>query len=177
MNIEESDNREPKRARMNDPLDESSSAAAAATSTPSQELTAKYLKNYFEGLEVARLPEAASAEDFFENPLLTRPRPEFMSMLFHDDDNILTHVVKNQNIGAVAALVKAGADANQFNRKGVTPISAAAHKGNIDIMQLLIEGGAQVNALNNSGSTALIQVISLQLLFFILSLTSFLGFS
>ncbi len=42
----------------------------------------------------------------------------------------------------------------------VTPISAAAHKGNIQIMKLLIDHGASVNALNTSGSTALIQVYS-----------------
>ena len=59
---------------------------------------------------------------------------------------------------AVEQLLKAGADANQLSRKGVAPISAAAHKGNIDILQLLLSNGAQVNSMNSSGSTALIQV-------------------
>lgn len=54
-------------------------------------------------------------------------------------------------------LLKAGADPNLLSRKGVTPISAAAHKGNITIMQILITAGASVNAMNSSGSTALIQ--------------------
>ena len=44
------------------------------------------------------------------------------------------------------------------SKKGVTPISAAAHKGNIHVMQLLIDAGSAVNSLNTSGSTALIQV-------------------
>ena len=144
--------REPKRARMSDPLVETS------PQIENQELTARYLKTYFDNLVLSQLPEAATVDEFLENPLSTKPRTEFLSILFNDDDTILTHVVKNQNIKAVAALVKAGVDLNQFNRKGITPISAAAHKGNIDIMQLLIEGGALVNALNNSGSTALIQV-------------------
>lgn len=60
---------------------------------------------------------------------------------------------------AVDVLLKCGASANQPSKKGVTPISAASHKGNVLIMQMLIDSGANVNAINNSGSTALIQVI------------------
>ena len=61
-------------------------------------------------------------------------------------------------IDAVDALLTYGADPNLASRKGVTPISAAAHKGNIPMMQRLILAGAAVNAVNQSGSTALIQV-------------------
>jgi ankyrin repeat protein len=57
-------------------------------------------------------------------------------------------------------LIKAGADPNILSKKGVSPISAAAHKGNLSIMQVLIDSGANVNAVNSSGSTALIQVHS-----------------
>lgn len=70
----------------------------------------------------------------------------------------MTHCIRQQNTRAVVGLLLAGADPNLHNRKGVTPISVAAHKGNIEIMVALIEAGANVNALNNSGSTALIQV-------------------
>ena len=63
----------------------------------------------------------------------------------------------SQNVDVVAALMNAGAKPNFMNRKGITPISAAAHKGNTDVMQILIDGGADVNMLNSSGSTALIQ--------------------
>jgi ankyrin repeat protein len=65
--------------------------------------------------------------------------------------------VKIQNEEAVAALLRMGADPNTPNKKGATPISAAAHKGSIPIMRSLIAAGAHVNALNTSGSTALIQ--------------------
>jgi hypothetical protein len=59
----------------------------------------------------------------------------------------------------VAALLEAGCNPNLHNKKGVMPISAAAHKGDIHIMELLISKGALVDALNVSGSTALIQVV------------------
>ena len=71
---------------------------------------------------------------------------------------MLTHCIKTQNVSAVEQLLLAGADPNQLSRKGVAPISAAAHKGNTAIMQLLLAAGATVNSLNSTGSTALIQV-------------------
>ncbi len=70
----------------------------------------------------------------------------------------MVHSIKFQNAGAVDILIKAGANPNAPGKKGVTPISAAAHKGGLEIMQILIDAGAKVNAVNNSGSTALIQV-------------------
>ena len=106
------------------------------------------------------LPFAESVEQFFEDPSHFKPKPEFLSILFNEnDDTILTHVVKMQNTDAVLALIKTGVDVNTPNRKGITPISAAAHKGNVSIMESLIRAGAHVNALNSSGSTALIQVL------------------
>ena len=104
------------------------------------------------------LPEV---HQFLENPSMLQPRPEFLGgMQFDDgDDTVLTHAVKTQNIPAVQSLVNAGADPNQANKKGITPISAAAHKGNTVIMKILIDAGATVNALKSpgSGSTPLIQ--------------------
>ena len=108
--------------------------------------------------EYALLPEATCVQDFLERPTELRPKSEFFCMWFNEDDTLLTHVVKNQNIGAVAALVRAGLDTNTKNGKGIYPISAAAHKGNITVMQLLIDGGALANNANLTGSTALIQV-------------------
>ena len=56
------------------------------------------------------------------------------------------------------SLIRSGSDPNLINRKGVTPISVAAHRGNVKIIQTLISVNANVNSLNTSGSTALIQV-------------------
>lgn len=72
---------------------------------------------------------------------------------------MLTHAVKIQSESAVKELINIRADPNMPNKKGVTPISAAAHKGCVNIMDRLIQAGAKVNAVNGSGSTALIQVI------------------
>ena len=124
--------------------------------------SARQLLTRYSDEEYLMLPEAENLEEFLQNPSQRRPKPDFLTMLYSEDDTVLTHVVKHQNIEAVAAFVRAGVDTNLPNRKGITPISANAYKenGNIAIMQLLIEGGALVNALNSSDrcSTALIQV-------------------
>lgn len=71
---------------------------------------------------------------------------------------MLTYCVKIQNVAAVEVLLRHGADPNTTSRKGVAPISGAAHKGNVAIIKMLIDSGAAVNSTNSTGSTALIQV-------------------
>lgn len=61
------------------------------------------------------------------------------------------------NEDAVSGLLDAGINPNAPNQKGVTPISAASHKGSTIIIQKLVDAGASVNAINTTGSTALIQ--------------------
>jgi hypothetical protein len=65
--------------------------------------------------------------------------------------------IRNLNVAAVRGLLAAGINPNAPSQKGVTPISAASHKGDTYIIQMLVEAGASVNAMNSTGSTALIQ--------------------
>lgn len=101
-------------------------------------------------------PVAKTVEEFFENSNTLSPKQDFLN-IFIEDETTLTHAIKFLNIPAVESLIKIGADPNLPNKKGITPISAAAHKGNIYILKVLVIAGAQVNGLNSSGSTALIQ--------------------
>lgn len=109
--------------------------------------------------EQLELPDAPNWLEFVAHPLLYKPLKDFVAPQYFtpDEETALTHCIRTQNFAAFQALMKAGADPNTPSRKGVTPISAAAHKGNIHVMQLLIDAGAAVNSLNTSGSTALIQ--------------------
>jgi len=102
-------------------------------------------------------PEPNSLAEFLHTPRKFRPKPEYLTTAMIDDDTVLTHCIKTQNAAAVEVLLVAGADANQPSRKGIAPISAAAHKGNTVIMQMLVNFGASVNSMNTTGSTALIQ--------------------
>jgi hypothetical protein len=58
----------------------------------------------------------------------------------------------NHHISVVKALVAAGADVNEKNDKGCTPLMSAR---SCPIIQYLIENGADVNARSNSGKTIL----------------------
>ena len=52
-------------------------------------------------------------------------------------------------------LLDAGADPNNGNGKGITPLCHAAYEGLTDIVALLLKGGADINALRYEEKTAL----------------------
>ncbi|HTQ35419.1 MAG TPA: ankyrin repeat domain-containing protein [Steroidobacteraceae bacterium] len=58
----------------------------------------------------------------------------------------------------VAALVRAGADVNQANEFGATPLSEAARRGDAAVLQLLLKAGADPRSVNADGETALMAV-------------------
>ena len=75
-----------------------------------------------------------------------------------DGESVLTFAIRTQNADAVDALISHGANVNAANARDVTPLSAAAHKGNLRVMLALMHAGALVDGVNSTGSTALIQV-------------------
>ena len=52
----------------------------------------------------------------------------------------------NGDAPMIAALLEAGADANEKLPLGRTPLMIAARTGNVDAMKVLLDGGADVNA-------------------------------
>ena len=61
-------------------------------------------------------------------------------------DNVLTEAVKSGNAAAVRSLLKSGADPNQPDAGGTTPLGWAAHKENLEMTELLLAGGAKPDA-------------------------------
>lgn len=101
---------------------------------------------------------AENFQQYFENPWKLLPSKDIIQEnFFIEDDTPLILAIREVNVGAVNGLLAAGVNPNAPNQKGVTPISAASHKGDIMIMQKLVDYGAAVNAINSTGSTALIQ--------------------
>ena len=76
----------------------------------------EYEPSIHNNIDLSQLPEAECVEQFLENPLMVKPKSEFLNLLFNEDDTILTHAVRTQNVDAVAALVRAGADPNTTNK-------------------------------------------------------------
>ena len=103
--------------------------------------------------------ETDDIEEFVSSPNIFKPSEELLNNFgLQNEDTLLTHCVRNFHVEAVKVLLERdGVKANELNKKGVTPISAAATKGSTEIILPLIEHGADVDALNSSGSTALIQ--------------------
>lgn len=50
-------------------------------------------------------------------------------------------------------LLGGGADPNQETSRG-TPLSAAAHEGEISMLTLLLDAGAEINHISHSGEQA-----------------------
>ena len=55
----------------------------------------------------------------------------------------------------IAALIKHGADVNEINYKGVTPLMGAAQDGNLEKIKVLIHHGAKIDAQDDKKETAL----------------------
>ena len=63
----------------------------------------------------------------------------------------LVKAIESHNIQAVIGLIDAGADVNQPNGAGVTPlIVAVRHVDKFDIIRLLVESGARVTAIDKA---------------------------
>ncbi len=65
-------------------------------------------------------------------------------------------------LGAVKALIAAGADPNALNNQEETPLHGAAGAGNIEVIEVLLAAGADVNASQPNWGTPLHYVIELE---------------
>lgn len=67
---------------------------------------------------------------------------------------LYNYVTLGDNVDIVKSLIEYGADVNQENNYGRTPLTMASHHGNMEIVKYLVEHGAEVNGGRNG--TALI---------------------
>ena len=72
-----------------------------------------------------------------------------------DGTTPLHRAVHRNDLKAVEALIRAGADVNAVTRYGVPPLSLAATNGNAAILERLLKAGANPNATQSEGETAL----------------------
>jgi ankyrin repeat protein len=63
--------------------------------------------------------------------------------------------IETEKVEIVQSLIEAGADVNQTDEDGWTPIMYATLEGYFDIVKILIEAGADVNSESSSGEYAL----------------------
>ncbi|MCY4207162.1 MAG: ankyrin repeat domain-containing protein, partial [Roseovarius sp.] len=60
--------------------------------------------------------------------------------------NYISSIERQGTLGAVRALIAAGADPNARNNDEETPLHGATWAGNIDVIEALLDAGADVNA-------------------------------
>lgn len=58
------------------------------------------------------------------------------------------------DVAAVARLIARGADVHAADKRGVTPLIAAAYQNQVDVARLLIDAGADVNTQDNTRQSA-----------------------
>ncbi len=111
------------------------------------------------GTDEEKLPPPPTETDFFLNPWIYDASAEVLHAPRNDVDGVsaLFTAAKEGHEEAVATLLRSKrTDVNVLNRKGVSPLSIAAQRGNLLIVEMLIKSGADVNVEGHNGATALI---------------------
>ncbi|TGK28210.1 ankyrin repeat domain-containing protein [Leptospira gomenensis] len=73
---------------------------------------------------------------------------------------VLSWAVKNTDREAVELLLEAGADPNETNSRGETPLLTCLDLGNEELIRIFLEAGADCSRRDYSGNTALTKAVS-----------------
>ena len=71
----------------------------------------------------------------------------------------LLNATSDDDLDEVKYLLQQGADVNETDGSGNTPLLRAASRGHLEIMRVLIENGANINTRNKLGSTPLMMTL------------------
>ena len=97
----------------------------------------------FENKEVARVLEEKGVNEIVDEEKAKELGKELMNM------------ADKGNVEAVENLIELGADVNQKDNEGWTPLMYASYGGRLEIIKKLIEAKADINQKDKSGDTAL----------------------
>jgi uncharacterized protein len=74
------------------------------------------------------------------------------------ESSSLLQAAYDGDVERVAALIRSGANVNEANEFGATPMSEAAKRGDTAVLKLLLQAGADPESANDEGETALMLV-------------------
>jgi hypothetical protein len=84
--------------------------------------------------------------------LLSTSAPAFCG---DGSDNLADAISNGASTSTVAELIRRGADVNKADKRGVTPLMAAAARGQLETIKLLLQKGANPNAVVSDGKFSL----------------------
>ncbi|EJO68367.1 ankyrin repeat protein [Leptospira kirschneri serovar Grippotyphosa str. Moskva] len=73
---------------------------------------------------------------------------------------VLSWAVKNSDQEAIRLLIEAGAEPDETNARGETPLLSALDQGNEDLIQIFLEAGADTEKKDFAGNTPLTKAVS-----------------
>jgi ankyrin repeat protein len=112
----------------------------------------------FNFLKAVRDRDFAKAQDFLDKPGST-----IINLKDQDSGETALHIVtRRRDMPWLSYLLQRGADPNQRDRDGNTPLILAASAGFADGAKLLIAYKADVNLPNQQGETALIRAVQMR---------------
>jgi ankyrin repeat protein len=86
---------------------------------------------------------------------LVKQHPNDVNLALPDGGTALLWAAYWNDLGAVEALIAAGANVNTGNRYGVTPLSQACVNGNAAMVDALLKAGADANSFQQEGQSVL----------------------
>jgi len=73
--------------------------------------------------------------------------------------NLWTQAIRSEDVSALRQLITSGANLEERDAKGRTPLTIAAAQGHTQISTVLLDAGANVNAVNTRGGTPLMYAV------------------
>ena len=100
-------------------------------------------------------PVKIAVENNFRKFICTLIETEIINENFIQDNQLLMLAIKNNAANILKEFLKLGADHNQKNWHGQTPLFVAAENDAAEVAEILIEHGANLNSKDKEGKTAL----------------------
>lgn len=120
------------------------------------------LATQYKNIELMQLLNKNGAKNFnatnqYNQTPLTISLDDFSATYMTNNET--KHIICPSSVAFTKFLIDQGANVNQANQEGATPLIKATQKNTIPFLQLLLDHGAHINTQDLQGNTALIEAV------------------